>query len=105
MALLSTHRPGAGNLLRGDVPERDTPIALPRGQTEAVAAVRHRGDEVLRVLQQSGLTAGRGVPEACGAVPRRRRDLLAVGVKCDVVDEALVPAQDVSFDLRHFPYA
>lgn len=55
------------------------------------------------MLQQTRLPAGRGVPEACGAVPRRRRHLLAIGTKGDVVDEALVPAQDVSFNLADFP--
>ena len=56
------------------------------------------------MLDQTGLTAGRGVPEACGAVPRRRRHLLAVGAKGDVVDVALVSAQDaVLFHQVHVP--
>ena len=69
-------------------------VSLHRGQSAAVTAVGHRADDPRLVLQQTRLTAGRGVPEACGAVPRRRRHLLAVGAEGDVVDEALVPAQD-----------
>ena len=69
-------------------------------------AVGHRDDDPILVLQQTGLPAGRGVPEACGAVPRRRCHLLAVWAEGDVVDEARVPFQDaVPFQQAHIPDA